>query len=237
MLLKVSEVHSHVAGQATGRRMLGVSSIILGDFAAARTHLEKVISFPNIDTQPQAAFLFAMDPWLTARNWLTWPLLITGYPDQADARDQDGLILARRRGHPISLAQVQFCSCAFRQLRGDSNKVRELASELCTLAAEQNFPFWAAMGEVFDSWALSQAGDANLAVARIKASLAAYRATGGELWQPYFLALVADCLRAVGQMKDAGHCIVEALTRAAATGERWFEAELLRLRSEGRGPA
>jgi predicted ATPase len=90
------------------------------------------------------------------------------------------------------------------------------------------------MGEVFDSWALSQAGDANLAVARIKASLAAYRATGGELWQPYFLALVADCLRAVGQMKDAGHCIVEALTRAAATGERWFEAELLRLRGEVR---
>jgi len=56
------------------------------------------------------------------------------------------------------------------------------------------------------------------------------RETGGALWEPYFLALLADVYAQEGQVEAGLATLAEALAAAQATGERWTEAELYRLR-------
>ena len=67
-------------------------------------------------------------------------------------------------------------------------------------------------------------------IGQIRRDLAAVRETGGALWEPYFLALLADVYAQEGQVEAGLATLAEALAAAQATGERWAEAELYRLR-------
>jgi hypothetical protein len=53
------------------------------------------------------------------------------------------------------------------------------------------------------------------------------RETGGALWEPYCLALLADVYAQEGQVEAGLATLAEALAAAQATGERWAEAEEL----------
>ena len=73
--------------------------------------------------------------------------------------------------------------------------------------------------------------------------LAAFRAMGAEVIRPNWLALVAEAYGKVGQTEEGLTVLAEALATADKTGERYYEAELYRLKgtltlqSEVRGPA
>jgi predicted ATPase len=68
-------------------------------------------------------------------------------------------------------------------------------------------------------------------IGQIRQDLAAVRETGSALWEPYFLALLADVYAQEGQVEEGLATLAEALAAAQATGERWGEAELYRLRA------
>jgi predicted ATPase len=169
---------------------------------------------------------------VAAWGWLAWPLLLGGHPEQARASHHQSLVRARERGHPNTLAQVLYCGCVFRQLCDDPEGVEELARTLGSLATEQAFPYWLAMATIFDGWTLARAGEAERAGERVRAGFTAYRATGAELWQPYFMALSAEAHEAAGRTSEMLQLLDEALERVARSGERWYEAELHRFRGE-----
>src|SRR5262249_14702419 len=56
--------------------------------------------------------------------------------------------------------------------------------------------------------------------------------TGTVLLLPHFLALMAEALGADGQTKEALRVLDEALEIAERTGERYYDAELHRLKGE-----
>jgi predicted ATPase len=62
--------------------------------------------------------------------------------------------------------------------------------------------------------------------------LAAFRATGAELWSSHFLALLAEALGMAGQPDDGLHRLAEARDSMAATGERMYQCELQRLEGD-----
>src|SRR5262249_16209462 len=64
----------------------------------------------------------------------------------------------------------------------------------------------------------------------LRQELAAARETGTALWVPYFLGLLAEAYAQEGQVEVGLATVAEALAAAQATGERWGEAELYRLR-------
>jgi predicted ATPase len=61
---------------------------------------------------------------------------------------------------------------------------------------------------------------------------AAHRRSGWDLFVPWFLSLLADAHRRAGRTAAALVRLVEALEAANASQERWFEAEIHRLRGE-----
>jgi predicted ATPase len=64
----------------------------------------------------------------------------------------------------------------------------------------------------------------------MRRGLAAKQATGAQLKVPYYLGLMAGVLGRAGSGSEALALLDEALARVNRTGERWFEAELHRLK-------
>jgi predicted ATPase len=62
--------------------------------------------------------------------------------------------------------------------------------------------------------------------------LAAWRATGAEVFRSHYLALLAEAYGKAGQAAQGLTTLAEALAVVEGTGERWWEAELHRLRGE-----
>ena len=66
----------------------------------------------------------------------------------------------------------------------------------------------------------------------MRSSLAAYRATGAEVWVPHFAALLAGACQIAGQIEESLTLLDEAFQIVERTGERWFEAELHRQKGQ-----
>jgi predicted ATPase len=103
---------------------------------------------------------------------------------------------------------------------------------LIALATEQVFPFFVALATMLQGWALAMEGQAAEGIIQIHQGFAALRATGEELEQLWFLALLGEACEQVGQVEE-GLCVLETtLALVDKTGERYYEAELHRLRGQ-----
>ena len=103
---------------------------------------------------------------------------------------------------------------------------------MVALSAEHGFALWQAAGIVLDGWALADGGRALTGIARMEDGLGKYRATGAGLFVPYFLAVLGATHGAAGEGAAGQRRLAEALDAGRASGERWFEAELHRLKGE-----
>jgi predicted ATPase len=164
---------------------------------------------------------------LTIVTWVLWPL---GYPDQALKRSQDALTLAQELSHPSSLVFALSFTAMLHQYRREGKATQERAETLIALSSEQGFPQWVALGTVRRGWALAEQGQGEEGIAQIRQGLAAYRETGAKLGRPLWLALLAEAYGKVGQVEEGLSVVAEALATVDKTGERFYEAELYRLK-------
>lgn len=81
-------------------------------------------------------------------------------------------------------------------------------------------------------WLVAQQGQRANGIALMQQGLQEWRATGVELIRPYYLALLAAEYGRQGQPEAGLSNLDEALQLVARTGERWWEAELWRLKGE-----
>lgn len=109
-------------------------------------------------------------------------------------------------------------------------EVGRLASELIELSTRQNFAFWLVAGEIFRGWARSACGDAEEGLSWIEDGIEDTRASGVMLMVQYWLALKAEALHLAERTSEALEAIKEAEALVESSGERWWCAELHRLR-------
>jgi adenylate cyclase len=109
-------------------------------------------------------------------------------------------------------------------------KVERLASDLIELSTRQSFEIWLAVGEVHCGWARSLADGITEGVARIEDVIRDYRANCSMMLSPLFLALKAEALYFSDGTSEALKAIREAEALAEEREERWWSAELHRLR-------
>jgi predicted ATPase len=157
-------------------------------------------------------------------------LWVLGYPDQALRQQHAAHILAQEVAHPPSLAFTRMLAAIACQLRREAHAAHEQAEALISLATEQGFALFLAIGGILRGRALTALGQRGEQIGQIRQELAAARETGTALWVPYFLGLLAEAYAQEGQVEVGLATLAEALAAAQATGERWGEAELYRLR-------
>jgi predicted ATPase len=116
------------------------------------------------------------------------------------------------------------------QFLHEARAVQQQAEALIVLSHEQGVTFFLAMGTILHGWALAEQGQGEQGIARIRQGLVTYRATGAGLFRPYLLALSAEAYGKAGQAEDGLAALAEALTGVDNSGERFYEAELYRLK-------
>ena len=122
------------------------------------------------------------------------------------------------------------CAAFVSQFRRDVPAVYEQAEAAVALATEQGFPLWAAWGTSVRGWALAMQGQGEEGMAQLRQGIAASRATGAALCVPYFCTLLADVAAHLGHPADGLQALTEAHTLVEQQEERWWEAEVYRLR-------
>ena len=70
------------------------------------------------------------------------------------------------------------------------------------------------------------------ALGDLRDSITEFKASGARLRLPYYLSLLAQVYGKAGRVEEGLACIDEALAEARAHNERWWDAELHRLRGE-----
>ena len=149
---------------------------------------------------------------------------------QALQHSQAACTLAQEVAHPYSLAFALVCAAIVHQCRREVLAAHAQAAAAMTLATEQGFVPWVARGTVLHGWALAMQGQGEEGMAAMRQGLAAELATGATLWQPYFLGLLAEAYGAGGHPDEGLHALAEALAVMDTTEERFYAAELYRLK-------
>jgi class 3 adenylate cyclase/predicted ATPase len=229
-LLTLAEQVQDAAMLVVAHRALGVTLFRMGAVATAHTHLRQGMALYDPQQHRAAAFLYGDDSGVVCYSYAGWTLWYLGYPAQGLARNDEAVTLAQQRAHPFSLGFALGCAALFHQLRREVRWTQARAEATMSLAKEQSFPYWMAVGALQRGWALAHQGQAQEGITQIEQSLRAYRATGGEITRPYYLALLAEAHGIMEQPEAGLTVLTEALTLAETTGERWYAPELYRLK-------
>jgi predicted ATPase len=89
-----------------------------------------------------------------------------------------------------------------------------------------------AVGPIMRGWALAMQGQGAEGLTQLCQGLDAYQATGAAFQRPHFLSMLAEVHKSLGQPEAGLTALSEALTLVEKTGERYYEAELHRLKGE-----
>jgi predicted ATPase len=213
-------------------RALGTALFFLGTVASAHTHFMQGVALYDPPQHRTSTFLYGEDAGVMCHSYTAWTLWSLGYPDQGLTRSHEAVTLARELAHPFSLDFAFVAAAMFHQFRREGRVAQERAEAAISLSKDQRFSLWMAIGSIIRGWALAQQGQARAGIAQIHQGLTDWRATGAELVQPYFLALLAEAYGIMGQPEAGLPVLTEALALVETTGERWYEPELYRLKGE-----
>jgi class 3 adenylate cyclase/predicted ATPase len=215
-----------------GHRAVGMARYLGGEFAQARRYCEEAIALYAPHLHRGHVFLYGQDPKAFALSTLAWSLWALGYPDQARQRVREALSLAQDLFHPLSVAMALTHAALLHQCCREVQASYERAEAIIALCSEQRLPYWLETGIVLRGWALAEQGREGEGMAEMRRGLAAYRTVDIEQGKPHLLAMVAEVEGKVGQIEEGLALVAEALAFIDRTEERYYEAELYRLKGE-----
>jgi len=155
-----------------------------------------------------------------------------GYPDQSFVKINEALTQAQELSHPYSQAFALYFAATIYQLRRDVQQVQELTEELIALSSENGFSQWLPYGTILKGYLLSEQQQGEKGLEHIRKGLTDWRAAGAEISLPHHLGLLAETYLKEKRVEDGLNSIAEALTVVDKNGERYYEAELYRLKGE-----
>jgi predicted ATPase len=209
---------------------LGGTLYLVGELPPARAHLEQGLALYDPQEHRVLAFHYGLDLGVWCLSYVAWPLGLLGYPDQALTRIQEALTLAQELSHPSSLAAALYYAARLHYLRREGPAAQACAEAAIALSHEQGFALYLMLGTNVRGWALSAQGHVEEGMAQMCQGRAALQAMGATLWWPAYLAWLAEAYAGMGQAPEGLTVLTEALTIAHNTGERFWEAELHRLK-------
>jgi len=207
-------------------RVLGNTLIWLGRGQAARTHLERSLTYYDPKQHQSHASVYGQDPAVGALSWLTVTLWVLGFPDQALNRAEEAWRLSNDVEHPFSQAWARLFLAFVRALRKEWEVARDSADACIAFSKDQGFPAWIPLASMYRGKAMSELGQPRQAIEMFQQSLAAFEAVGEQQGIPFFLTFLAEACAADGRADEGLRIVDDALTRARKNSGHWCESLL-----------
>jgi transcriptional regulator with AAA-type ATPase domain/predicted ATPase len=231
-LLSLARADGHEEFLLEAHVALGMTAIYLGEFTEAQTHLEEALTIHEPSGRPW--LIYGTHLGVSSLAYLGWAQWHLGLPDSALRRCRQALALAREneQSSTVSVAQALGLMTSVHLMRGDRRETLDFACQTIAYATDRGFPYWIAFGGIARSWALAVEEGWEAGIAQVRQRVESYRATGSILGLTRYYTLLADMYRRAGQPGPGLSILDEATALAAATDERYHDAEIHRLRGE-----
>ena len=213
---------------------LGFIDFCFGDHVNALKHLRCALDIYDPDQYHHPlVYLRGSDAGLGTMAYEACCLWCLGYPDQALKRSEEALSMARELGHPFSLADVLcFAGCLFHAMRKDGESLQMNAEELMRLSQERSLTGWFATGMRSQGEAFALQGKLQKGVIQSRKGIDAMQSEKMWIYHSGTLALLAEVQVKAGNLDEALVNLDEAFAFVERTDERYWEAELYRLKGE-----
>jgi predicted ATPase len=143
----------------------------------------------------------------------------------------EAISLAKKLNDMHGLAVALYLAGYLAHFERNADEAERLGSDSIELSTRHNFALWLAEAAVLRGWARSVSGDTLEGISWIERGIEDTRATGSILSVPYSLSLKAEALHLANRTAQALEAIREAEAVVERSEERWWSAELHRLRA------
>ncbi len=212
--------------------MLAGARLHLGRITEANTQFAEIIAAHDPDQLLHVQESQGSNYAAHARAWQAHALWCLGYPQQALSRGLEAVKLVQDLDQPFNQALVSAYLALLQQLCADEAVAREHAERAHELASKYQAPYYRAWASILVSYALALEQPDEEHVEHLRDSITAFKASGARLRLPYYLSLLAQVSGKAGLDEEGLAAIDEALAEARAHNERWWDAEVHRLRGE-----
>ena len=142
----------------------------------------------------------------------------------------EAISLTKELNDTHALASTQWFAAILAHLERNVSNVERSASDVIEHSTRQNLSSWLPGAAVLRGWARTVSGGAAEGLSWIEDGIRDHRASGSLLGLPFFLTLKAEALCLADRPCEALEVMEEAEALVEASDERWWCAELYRLR-------
>ena len=232
-LLELAEESGDSGLVVQAKGAAGAGYYYTGELHEARSLCEAAVELYEPDKHADLAFRFGgLDIGSVSLSYGGLALWLLGYADLARSNFRRAHDLADKSPHPYTRVRVFNWSSLLHQQLGELDTVRKETETAMAAAEEQNFyqvHYWA---QILHGWAIAKLGQPADGMAELRRGLEAAEAMGWGWMRPYFMALLGEVCLLSNQAQEGLEAVDEGLVVAEETSEKFFLAELHRLKGE-----
>jgi predicted ATPase/DNA-binding winged helix-turn-helix (wHTH) protein len=211
----------------------GIAMHYVGDQRAARERLESMLGSYSVTHHRRGATGFETDHGIAARATLARVLWLQGDILAALRLSKEAIDAALTYGSDMMTCYVLVEAVVpLALLCADHALAAQGISVLRTQSRRTGFAIWSVCCDAYDEYRKSMADDAELRLSSFRAAIEALRRVQFLAPLPLLLGRLARALLATGRICEALNAVNEALWHCEKAGNRWYYAELCRIRAE-----
>ncbi|MFZ1886783.1 MAG: AAA family ATPase [Candidatus Binataceae bacterium] len=242
-LVARAEEHGHLGYHAEAENWLAYTRMVSGDFELAaldfdRTweRLESMVGSAPLTHQhalqtPELLMTWESGTQQNNRVLSGWNAWFMGYPDRALERMTTATSIAQL-GPKTILVDIHGFATYIGELRHQPEQMRANAQARLALSNESGYFTGRALSEIYLGWADAIAGDLDGGIARMKRHMIELKAVGSEYISDRYFSFISIALGRQRRFDEGLRTIDESFQFIERTGQRYYEAELHRIRGE-----
>lgn len=210
--------------QRSAHLLCGVARLYLGELAPATESLEAAIEKGG----PTYQWGYSVDSLACAFS--SQALQLAGDTARAQARTERAVALAREVGDTYTESMVLHFASVVHRWRGDAAATRRCTDRILAVSEEQRLELWQSVVLWTRGWVEAREGDLERGLASMREAMRVYGESGTDTARTDYLGSQAEVCLEAGEIVEGLALIDEALAQVERSGERFFEAELYRIR-------
>ena len=232
-LRKAAEARSNQPALINGTRGEGMILMFMGRILEAREALERAIEMFSASKEDdklaaRAAGQDAGVAMLVLKAWVLWML---GEPDEAVLRLSEALKRADVVQHAHTHAYALYYAAILHALRGEPAIARSYAERCLAISEQHEFRQWLGLSRAIRDICVVVLDKSASRLEDAKASLQQYQSAGYQLGLTAQFVLLCPALLICNETETAQEVIEYGLSIVNQNSERFFEAELYRLKA------
>jgi len=214
-----------------GHRISGTTYFYLGDFAGAHDHFQKTIELHDQARHADFANRFGVDPRAAAEVFDALALWMLGRVDAAlPLADR---ALAESAAHAPTMGQALASAALLGLLRYNPEAVATCSQASADIVSRYDLPaHWPGFAAFFQGWTRWLRGEGEAGLAEMRRGIGIFREQGFVWLLPALEAALAEAEASAGETDSGLRRLDDALAEAERIEQRWYEAEMHRIRGE-----